>query len=143
MIEISEGQFIGSIISATLVIGGALITSHISMIRSNAELKERVKVLEVMMDKFGMKAARALHHTFDPYGLDLLLDKYLDCNYELSNEEWQELRARCIEVENRPDASKEDKFFAGMLEAVCMHKLFIPPPMRKDSNQKYQITNEN
>lgn len=126
----TNDQILVWILSTGVTVMGAVIAAYISLIKSTANISERVKVLEVMFDTIGRKAARALHSPHDPYGLDPLLDKYLDRHYELSNPEWNELLERCKGTEKRDDVSTEQKFFAGMLEAVCMNKLFIDPPLR-------------
>lgn len=128
----STESIIGWILGTAVVIIGAGVTAHIKLLLVISELKERIRVMEVLFETFGRKAAKALHSPHDPYGIDPLLDKYLDRHYELSIEEWSLLLKRCKEIEAQGDVSKEQKFFAGMLEAVCWHKLHIDPPMRKD-----------
>lgn len=125
-------NLITTLVVQTVVIAGVIISAYINLIRGHGALSERVKVLEVTLDSFGRTAAKRLHSPHDPYGIDNILDKYLDRNYELSYAEWEELLDRCREIENRADIDKEQKFLAGMLEAVCMHKLFMPPPKRTE-----------
>ncbi len=120
--------------AVTLMIG--MVSSYVSLIRQVAAISERVRVLEVLFGTLGEKAARALHRDTDPWGLDPLLDKYLNRHYELTYDEWTELRLRCQKVQHDSDATPTEKFFAGFLEAVTMHKLNIVPPYKPEPKTK-------
>src|SRR5689334_2371047 len=65
----------------------------------NMNLVQRVTKLEAFIELLGQKTARMLHSPDDHLGLDQLLDKYLDRNYELTIDEWRQGIARCEEVE--------------------------------------------
>lgn len=124
---------IGSIVGVTFLVLSTTIGAYISLIRGQGALSERVAKLEILFETFGRKAARTIHSPHDPYGIDPLLDKYLDRNYELSMEEWKQLYTRTTEIAANPETPKELIFPAEMLAAICMHKLFIPPPKRLKS----------
>lgn len=121
--SVELGSLILSIITL-LTLGGGLVRGYM-------QLSERIKVLEVLFEVFGRRAAKAIHSPHDPWGVDPLLDKYLDRNYELSLEEWKNLYGRMTAISEDPETSKDLIFAAEMLAAICMHKLFIPPPRRK------------
>jgi hypothetical protein len=116
------------VIAAIIGIGLKLI---LELKSDNAQTRERVIRIEVMLDLMGRKAARSLHSPHDPYGIDSMLDKYLDRHYELSWDEWKALLARCEAIEARTDITKDERWLAGMVGAICMHKLMLPPPMRR------------
>lgn len=128
---ISETQFIGAIISTIALVGGSSISAYIGIIKSHSKLSERIRVLEILFETFGRKAARAIHSPTDHYGIDRLLDKYIDRHYELSMEEWQELHDRVDIIVKDIKTPIELIFAAEMLLVVCMHKLLLPPPKRK------------
>lgn len=88
------------------------------------QVKTKIAV-NIFIDSLGDKLAKALHNDDDHLGLDTLLDKYLDRNYELSFSEWVMLKDHCNKVLNNKDCSQIEKSLAGMLAAVCEHKIGI------------------
>lgn len=107
------------------------ITSVIAGIKSHSELNTRVTKLEAVMALFGQKAAKILHSPHDPYGIDSLLDKYLDRNYELTMHEWAVLGQQCEAIQDDVTKPKDERTLAAWLSAVSQHKLFKPPQARK------------
>lgn len=95
-----------------------------------SELSTRVTRLEAVMALFGQKAAKLLHSPDDHLGIDNLLDKYLDRNYELTYAEWEALLIACEIIENDTSKSKGERTLAAWLAAVCSHKLHKPPQPR-------------
>lgn len=79
--------------------------------------------INLFIDSLGEKLAKALHRDDDKFGLDALLDKYLDQHYDLTMEEWIELRDLCNKTLANHSISKNERGMAGMLAAVCDHKL--------------------
>lgn len=97
------------------------ITLALAAMRSE-QIKVRVAV-DIFIEGLGEKIAKALHSPDDHLGLDSLLDRYIDRSYELSKEEWQELHNRCREILNDHGVTKNERGLAGILAAVCEHKL--------------------
>src|ERR1700722_9891 len=81
-------------------------------------------VNDLFIDTLCEKITKALHNQDDHLYLDNLLNKYLDRNYELSMEEWKELAHRCEDIlHDEARVSKIERSLAGILGAVCEHKL--------------------
>lgn len=93
----------------------------------NMALIQRVTRLEALLEHIGAKSAKILHSPDDHLGIDALLDKYLDRNYELSMSEWTVLMQRCEEIENDRNLSQGARLSAAMLNAICHHKLKLDP----------------
>jgi hypothetical protein len=112
-------------------IGGwlAVLSSAVLVIKLD-QVKTRVAV-DLFIDTLGEKIAKALHADDDHLQLDALLDKYLSRHYELSFEEWTELRDRCDRILENKDVSKVERSLAGMLAGVCEHKLGGVSPSAK------------
>lgn len=90
-------------------------------------LAQRVTRLETVLDNIGIKMAKTLHSPDDHLGIDVLLDKYIDRNYELSLDEWNELMANCEQIENDRDLPHGVRVAAAMLNEICRHKLMMDP----------------
>lgn len=88
------------------------------------QVKTKVAV-DLFIDTLGEKLAKALHNDDDHLDLDGLLDKYLDRHYELSYDEWQQLKDRCNSILADQSISKLERSLAGMLGGVCEHKLMV------------------
>ena len=86
------------------------------------QIKNQVAI-NLFIDSLGDKLARALHADDDHLKIDALLDKYIDREYEMDFEEWQELRRRCDHILMNPNVTRIERSLAGMLAAVCTHKL--------------------
>lgn len=113
-------KLIVAIFGPSTVLAAALVKSH-------SVSKERFIRLEARFEMFismlGNKAAKALHSPDDHHGLDRLLEDYLARNHELSYDKWSELKDRCDAIIWSPNVTKTEEFLAGMLSAVCEHKL--------------------
>lgn len=68
------------------------------------DLKSRIVKMETVWDVFGEKAAKILHRDDDKYGVDKLLEQYLDKHYDLSMEEWQKLHDTMERISPRASA---------------------------------------
>jgi hypothetical protein len=79
--------------------------------------------INLFIDSLGDKLAKALHADDDHLGLDSLLDKYLDQHYDLTLDEWLELRDKCNKTLEDTSVSQNERGMAGILAAVCDHKL--------------------
>jgi hypothetical protein len=88
------------------------------------QVKTKVAV-DLFIDTLGEKLAKALHADDDHLGIDSLLDKYLDRTYELSYEEWFRLKNHCNHILESKEISQLERSMAGMLAAVCEHKLMM------------------
>lgn len=113
----------------TLVIG--MLVSWASLKSEIGSLRERVVAIEVKDEVLSRKNARIMHSPHNPYGMDGLIDKYLDRHYELTTGEWQEWMKRCENVIDDPKTPTQDKLIAAQLLCVCWHKLMMPPPFRE------------
>lgn len=111
------------------VVAGVLAYLKISDRFNKLEL--RFVRIEVTFELLGRNAAQVLHSPHDPYGLDAMLDKYLDHNYQFTNTEWQELLDRCTAIYRKHDAPKDERYFAAQLAAVCWSMLDMPVPTRQ------------
>ena len=112
-------------------LSGVFLLAIIAAIKSHSDLSTRVTKLEAVMALFGQKAAKILHSPHDPYGIDYLLDKYLDRHYELTIMEWEALWHQCELIEEDKSKPKDERTLAAWLSAVAQHKLFKPPKARK------------
>lgn len=93
-------------------------------------ISNRVSRIETVISMLGESAARALHSPDDHLRIDTLLDKYLDRNYELSLQEWQELLHMMERIEADETKNPLERAMAGQLKAIASHKAFLPPPRR-------------
>lgn len=94
--------------------------SHAAII---TDIKERIVRMEVVWDVFGEKAAKILHRDDDAYGVDALLEKYLDKHYDLSMSEWEELHDAMEKVANNNKIPKSERTLAAWLCALSIHKM--------------------
>lgn len=128
------------------ILGGfAAVFSAVTFagVKSHTDLRERVIRLEAVMALFGQKAAKILHSPHDPYGIDHLLDKYLDQNYELTSDEWTILWHQCEMIENDKERSKGERTLAAFLSAISRHCLTKIPKNNKgdtDFLKKMQLS---
>ena len=88
------------------------------------QIKMRV-AMDLFIDSLGEKLAKALHADDDHLKIDSLLDKYMDREYEMDYAEWFELKNRCNHIMENKDISQLERSLAGMLAAVCEHKLIV------------------
>lgn len=98
-----------------IVLISAGIISHIS--NSN-----RISKLEGFIEGLGVEFAQRLHHTDDRYGVDALLDKYIDRHYELSPLEWVDLYDACIRILALPSLTPLEETGYLFIKRVCLHK---------------------
>jgi hypothetical protein len=88
-------------------------------------LVQRVARIEALVEAFGVNAAKVLHSPHTPE-LDKLLEKYIDRNYELSVEEWEQLHAMCDRIVHDTKLPKQERMLAGFVAALAKHKLMRP-----------------
>lgn len=119
------------VVGQALLLIAAGITAYFNLFNRVSEnytkLSERLIRLETTMDVIGQNAAKLLHSPHDPWGMDAILDKYIDRNYELSWDEWEEVLKQCNQVMADKSVDKFYRFLAGQLAAVCHHKLLHLP----------------
>lgn len=119
------------ILTGVFICVAAGLSAYIKLEVGIGGVRERVVKLETIIELLGRKSATLLHSPHDPYGLDPMLDKYLDRHYEMSMEEWASLMRRCEVVADDVAAPAEYRFLAAQLMAVCWHKQMMPPPARR------------
>lgn len=108
----------------------------------NILLVQRVSKVEAFVDLIGEKSAKILHQDDDTFQMDTLLDKYLDRHYELSSAEWTQLMKRCDELEADKTLSMGARLAAAQLNAVCHHKLMMPPTENRWWQEEKKIAQE-
>lgn len=116
-----------------IITGGASyifwsVKTHISNTERFGEISERVAIVETAMEILGRPAARKVHSDDTP-DIDHYLDKFLDREYELSFQEWTELKSLCeTYMERYEKAGNHEKSDAvEFLYHICRHKLRQPP----------------
>lgn len=87
--------------------------------------------MDLFVDSLGARLAKALHSPDNHLGIDHYLDKYLDRNYELSFEEWEEFRKVCMATENNEKATELERMQAAGLAIICEHKLHMSPRSKR------------
>lgn len=96
-----------------------------------------------MLEVYGKKVAKQLHSPTNHHGLDRFLDMYIDNNYDMTVQEWQELKARCEETERNLNSTEMEKDQAAFISATCVRNLMkygIKPEVKysdPDSNLKH------
>lgn len=127
--------FIGAALLAYFKMGERLSAVSERVVKLEAQVHddifERVVSLEAVFNLLGEKAAKLLHSDEDEHGIDDLLDKYLDREYELSYSEWESLLAKCTLIEEDKSLAKGERLLAAWVSAVASHKLRRPPPEKK------------
>jgi hypothetical protein len=90
---------------------------------------QRLTKVETIVSLLAQKAAEILHSPHTPE-LDAMLEKYLrtytDRGYELTRDEWDKLREMCSLLEKDESLAKGERLLAGIINAVCTHKLKLP-----------------
>ncbi len=106
-----------------LWIAGHVLATTAAIVTIYVRLISRIVAIETLLRMMGEKAARALHSPADHHGIDPLLDKYLDANYDLTFSEWDELHEKCEEIIQQQSSTPGEKSLASWLSAICEHKL--------------------
>lgn len=112
-----------TIVFQTIALLGVLIGAYIKLMDRINRVSERIVRMETVWDMFGEKAAKILHRDDDAYGVDSLLNKYLDKHYDLSMPEWNQLHEAMERVANNPDIPKSERTLAAFLSALAVHKM--------------------
>lgn len=102
----------------------------IKLLIDNAQIK-------TMLSSTSEKYAKILHSPDDHHGLDILLDKYIDRNYELSLSEWEELKDRTDKIFKDKSVSKSERMLAAFINELCYHKTMFK------QQQQSALNNEN
>lgn len=99
---------------------------------------QRITKLETTLDfwvnEVGTKALDLLHSPTNHLGLDALIDEYRRHNYDLTDEQWENLRFICAEIQARENVSKDEKLLAVLGEALSNHKLMRSGKLAKLEN---------
>lgn len=102
---------------------GGFLTLIRQMDSKDSRLSERIIRLETMIELFGVNAAKILHRDDDAYGVDGLLEKYIDRHYELSMKEWNLLYEAMERVTKNEKIPKSERTLAAWLSAIAVHKM--------------------
>lgn len=94
-------------------------------------LNNRLIRFETMLELWGRKAAKLLHSPSNHLGMDELIDKYLDRNYELTWDEWTQWLALCIAVEQDDSKTPSERLLAAGMGTICEHKLHMLPRQKR------------
>lgn len=78
---------------------------------------------EFLKDAMGRLAAKKLHSPDDHLGMDELLDEYINHSHDMTMQQWQMLKNKCLESRVRETATKEEKAYAEFLIELCEHKM--------------------
>lgn len=121
-----------TIVFQTIALFGVLIGAYLKLMDRINKVSERIIRMEVVWDVFGEKAAKILHRDDDAYGVDDLLNKYIDKHYDLSMQEWKELHDAMERVSNDQKIPKSERTLAAFLSALATHKMgdWMESPMR-------------
>lgn len=96
------------------------------------QVKMRVAI-DLFLETLGQKLAKALHADDDHLELDALLDKLIDSNYIMTEQEWFELKNRCNHILEDKMISKGERSMAGVLAAICEQTLIVKFKKTKDT----------
>lgn len=110
----------GAIVTVLTVAVGGLLAYIIQMAGRMSRLETSV---EYLRDALGRLAAKKLHSPDNHLGMDELLDEYIKHSHDMTMEQWQMLKSRCLESRVKSLATKEEKAYAEFLIEVCEHKL--------------------
>lgn len=102
---------------------GQLIATAGAVVVIYVRLISRIVAIETLLRTMGEKAARALHSPDNHHGIDPLLDKYIDREYELTLQEWSELHDKTENIIKDDSSTKGEKALASWLSAICEHKM--------------------
>lgn len=123
---------IGTILCA-IIAGG--LAAYILTVQRITKLET---TLDFWVNEVGTKALDLLHSPTNHLGLDALIEEYQAHNYDLSTEQWENLRIICAEIQARESVSKDEKLLAILGEALSNHKL-----MRVGKLAKTETLNQN
>lgn len=104
------------------VVGG-LAVWNAAMTTVGFSMVQRVARLEGAVSLIGKNAAKVLHSPNNHHGMDKLLDKYINPKVTLTSEEWTQLQVKCEMTLNDQSVSKDERFFAGIVHAMCVARL--------------------
>lgn len=109
------------------VFGAAILAAITGTVGSYIMLIQRITKLETTLDfwvnEVGTKALDLLHSPTNHLGLDALIEQYQAHEYDLTNEQWENLRIICAEIRQREGVGKDEKMLAVLGEALATHKL--------------------
>lgn len=111
------------------ILGGLIV----AFVKGYIHLYKEVTQIKVILSMMGEATARALHSPSDHLGLDKYIDHYLFHEYELPLKEWDEFRAKLMEIANDKTRDSNTRFLADSMAIFCEHKLMLPA--RKDKTK--------
>lgn len=106
--------------AAILSVIGGIFGSYILLVQRITKLET---TLDFWVNEVGTKALDLLHSPSNHLGLDALIDEYRSHNYDLADEQWENLRVICAEIQARENVTKDEKLLAVLGEALSNHKL--------------------
>lgn len=119
-----------SIAGFILAILSALVGACFAKLSSQADkisiLSEKIIKLETSFDfwieSVGKKALSLLHSPTDHLRLDQLIEEYEKHDYDLTSEQWEDLRIKCQEISTDVNATKNEKLLATLGRLLADHK---------------------
>lgn len=115
---------------AAVLIGGS-VGAYILIVQRITKLET---TLDFWVNEVGTKALDLLHSPTNHLGLDALIDEYRKHDYDLTDEQWENLRIICAEIQTRKDVGKDEKLLAALGEALSNHKLMRSGKLAKSQN---------
>lgn len=113
------------------IFGGALLGAYAGIVGGAFLIIQRVQrvetSMEFMLELNGIKASRHQHSPDNHHGLDPLIDLYLQREYELTNEQWQEWFDKEEKIIRDESKSFDERENALRVAALCNHKLRRAP----------------
>lgn len=100
--------------------------AYVQVIQRVGDLKARIVAVEVTLQLMGKVAARTLHSPHTPE-LDRHLDIYIHRHNEMSFKQWHEVMLAAEVAYQDQRKPKEDRLMAGLLWAICRHKMLMDP----------------
>lgn len=112
-----------TIVIQSIILVGVLISAYMRLMDRINRVSERIIKMEVVWDLFGANAAKILHRDDDKYGVDKLLEKYLDHDYDLNMGEWENLHDEMEKIATNQEIPKSERTLAAFLSALAIHKM--------------------
>lgn len=113
------------------------VAAHFWQLNLSRENSERISKIEGFIDGLGQDYARRLHRDDDKFGVDKLLERYIERHHELTAPEWVELHEACERILKRKDVTDFEITGYTFLKNLCEHKAraFIEEHKREKGEQ--------
>jgi hypothetical protein len=101
-----------------------LLAQRVTKLESLIDRVDKMEeAIDTWIEGIGKKALSLLHSPNDHLGLDQLIEEYERRNFDLTNEQWDELKVIVTEVEGNPQATKNEILCARLARLFATHKL--------------------